>query len=159
MRALAVAGLALALAGCAGDEKQAAPTPLQREISGLVDDLVAFHPDVDHQVPLRELRAEANELAARAPELSRDELVVGLLRLTTLGERDGHGGIFLHDPAHTRPFHFFPLRVHDFVDGVHVVAEPDGSTTRRTRSSSASPAAARRTSGATGSRSSFRVPG
>jgi Peptidase family S41 len=127
MRALAVAALALVLAGCAGDEKQGPPTPLQREIRGLVDDLVAFHPDVDHQVPLRELRAEANDLAARAPELSRDELVVGLLRLTTLGERDGHGGIFLHDPAHTRPFHFFPLRVHDFADGVHVVAEPDGT--------------------------------
>lgn len=89
--------------------------------------MAALHPDVDHNAPLRELRAEANELAERAPELSRDELVVGLLRLTTLGERDGHGGIFLHDPAHGRPFHFFPLRVHDFVDGVHVVEELDGT--------------------------------
>jgi hypothetical protein len=127
MRALAVAALALVLAGCAGDQKEAAPTPLQREIRGLVDGLATLHPEVDHQVPLRELRAEANELAERAPELSHDELVVGLLRLTTLGERDGHGGIFLHDPAHTRPFHFFPLRVHDFADGVHVVAESDGT--------------------------------
>ena len=58
--------------------------------------MAALHPDVDHNAPLRELRAEANELAERAPELARDELVVGLLRLTTLGERDGHGGIFLH---------------------------------------------------------------
>src|SRR5918993_1002211 len=126
MRALAAAMVALALAGCGGDEK-GAPTPLQREIRGLVDDMAALHPNVDHQVPLRELRAEANGLAERAPELSRDELVVGLLRLTTLGDRDGHGGIFLHDPAHTRPFHFFPLRVHDFADGVHVVAQSDGT--------------------------------
>jgi hypothetical protein len=126
MRALAAAVVALALAGCGGDEK-GAPTPLQREIRGLVDDMAALHPNVDHQVPLRELRAEANGLAERAPELSRDELVVGLLRLTTLGDRDGHGGIFLHDPAHTRPFHFFPLRVHDFADGVHVVAQSDGT--------------------------------
>jgi hypothetical protein len=48
------------------------------------------------------------------------------MRLTTLGERDGHGGIFLFDPAHTRPFHFYPLRVHDFADGVHVVADATG---------------------------------
>jgi hypothetical protein len=120
--------LALLLAGCsgAGATPTAAPTPLQREIRGLVDRMAALHPEVDHEVPLRELRAEANRLADRAPGLSRDELFVGLLRLTTLGERDGHGGIFLHDPAHRRPFHFYALRVHDFADGIHVVAELDG---------------------------------
>ena len=66
--------------------------------------MARLHPDVDHEVPLPELRAEAADLAERAPRISRDELLVGLLRLTTLGERDGHGGIFLHDPAHTKPF-------------------------------------------------------
>jgi hypothetical protein len=126
VRAVAAVALAVAFAGCAGDDRPQPPTPLQRELRGLVGDMAALHPEVDHQVPLRALRSEANDLADRAPELSRDELVVGLLRLTTLGERDGHGGIFLHDPAHSRPFHFFPLRVHDFADGVHVVAE-DGT--------------------------------
>ena len=119
--------LAAGLFGCGGDDRPERPTLLQREIRGLVDDMASFHPEIDHEIPLRELRAEANDLAERAPELTRDELVVGLLGLTTLGERDGHGGIFLHDPAHTKPFHFFPLRVHDFVDGVHVVAELDGA--------------------------------
>jgi len=121
---LRAAGLVLlALSGCAASStpEAAAPTPLQREITGLVEQMARLHPDVDHEVPLPELRAEAARLAQRAPRLSRDELLVGLLRLTTLGERDGHGGIFLHDPAHARPFHFFPLRVHDFADGVHVV--------------------------------------
>ena len=117
--------VALLLAGCSGGDEPQRPTPLQREITGLVTQMANLHPEVDHQVPLQALRAEARALADEAPELSRDELVVGLLRLTTLGERDGHGGIFLHDPAHTRPFHFFPLRVHDFADGVYVVAEPD----------------------------------
>ena len=126
MRSLVLLVLAAGLAGCGGDDRPDTPTPLQREIRGLVDDMASFHPEVDHQIPLRELRAEANDLAEQAPELSRDELVVGLLGLTTLGERDGHGGIFLHDPAHARPFHFFPLRVYDFADGVHVVAELDG---------------------------------
>ncbi len=114
--------LVLGIAGCGGDDQPAAPTPLQREITGLVAEMANLHPEVDHEIPLKELRAEAAALAEQAPELSRDELVVGLLRLTTLGERDGHGGIFLHDPAHARPFRFFPLRVHDFAAGVHVVA-------------------------------------
>jgi hypothetical protein len=112
--------------GCAGAAEPAAPTPLQREITNLVEEMARIHPDVDHQVPLPELRAEAADLAERASRISRDELVVGLMRLTTLGERDGHGGIFLFDPAHTRPFHFYPLRLHDFADGVHVVADATG---------------------------------
>ena len=130
MRIWAPLLVALALAGCAAasEPEAAAPTPLQRDITGLVDQMARLHPDVDHEVPLPDLRAEAADLAERAPRISRDELVVGLLRLTTLGERDGHGGIFLHDPAHTKPFTFFPLRVHDFADGVHVVADFAGGT-------------------------------
>lgn len=123
---VALIAVALLLAGCTGGSEAAAPTPLQREITGLVDRMAQLHPDVDHEVPLADLRAEAADLAARAPAISRDELLVGLLRLTTLGERDGHGGIFLHDPSHAKPFTFFPLRVHDFADGVHVVADVAG---------------------------------
>ena len=124
MRVVAVA--VLLLAGCAGGSEAAAPTPLQREITELVDRMAQLHPEVDHEVPLADLRAEAADLAGRAPAISRDELLVGLLRLTTLGERDGHGGIFLHDPSHAKPFTFFPLRVHHFADGVHVVADLAG---------------------------------
>lgn len=123
---LALVALVLLLAGCAGGSEAAAPTPLQQEITGLVERMAELHPEVDHAVPLPQLRARAAELAERAPQLSRDELLVGLLRLTTLGERDGHGGIFLHDPSHTKPFSFFPLRVHDFADGVHVVSDLAG---------------------------------
>jgi hypothetical protein len=121
VRRLALSLLVVALAGCGGDDAPPAPTPLQRELRALPDEMAVLHPEVDHQVPLRELRAEANELAERAPELPRDELLVGLMRFFVLGERDGHGGVFLHDPAHARPFSFFPLRVHDFADGIHVV--------------------------------------
>lgn len=125
MRA-ALALVAVLFAGCAGGSEAAAPTPLQREITELVERMARLHPDVDHEVPLAALRAEAAGLAQRAPTISRDELLVGLLRLTTLGERDGHGGIFLMDPAHAQPFTFFPLRVHDFADGVHVVEDAAG---------------------------------
>jgi hypothetical protein len=122
----ALAVVAFLFAGCAGGSEAAAPTPLQREITGLVEEMARLHPDVDHEVPLAALRAEANAIAKRAPTISRDELLVGLLGLTTLGERDGHGGIFLLDPAHARPFTFFPLRVHDFADGIHVVEDAAG---------------------------------
>jgi hypothetical protein len=122
---VALIAVALLLVGCTGGSEAAAPSPLQREITGLVDRMAQLHPDVDHEVPLADLRAEAADLAARAPAILRDELLVGLLRLTTLGERDGHGGIFLHD-HHAKPFTFFPLRVHDFADGVHVVADLAG---------------------------------
>lgn len=118
--------VAVFFAGCAGGSEAAAPTPQQREITQLVEQMARLHPDVDHEVPLAALRAEAAALAERAPAVSRDELLVGLLQLTTLGERDGHGGIFLHDPAHAKPFTFFPIRVHDFADGVHVVEDTAG---------------------------------
>ena len=119
--------VAFFFAGCAGGSEAApTPTPLQREITELVEQMARLHPDVDHEVPLTALRAEAAGLAERAPGISRDELLVGLLRLTTLGERDGHGGIFLMDPAHAKPFTFFALRVHDFADGVHVVEDAAG---------------------------------
>jgi hypothetical protein len=124
-RATTFLAAALVLVGCAA-ARPAAPTPLQREITGLVEQMARIHPDVGHQVPLAELRARAADLAERAPGLSRDELVVGLMRLTALGDRDGHGGIFLFDPAHTRPFHFYELRLHDFADGMHVVADATG---------------------------------
>jgi hypothetical protein len=123
---LLTVALAVVVVGCAGAAQPAAPTPLQREIARLVEEMARIHPEVDHEVALPELRAEAADLAARAPGLSRDALLVGLMRLTTLGDRDGHGGIFLFDPAHTQPFHFYPLRVHDFADGVHVVADAIG---------------------------------
>ena len=117
---------ALVVVGCAGAAEPAAPTPLQREITSLVEEMARIHPEVDHAVPMPRLRADAAALAERAPDLSRDELLVGLMRLTMLGDRDGHGGIFLFDPSHTRPFHFFPLRLHDFADGIHVVADATG---------------------------------
>jgi hypothetical protein len=125
MRAVLLA-LGVLLAGCAAGSEAAAPTPQQREITWLAEEMARLHPKVGHQRPLAELRAQAAELAERAPSLTRDELVVGLLRLTANGDRDGHGGIFLHDPSHARPLSFFPLRVHDFADGIHVVADEGG---------------------------------
>jgi hypothetical protein len=113
--------LVLLVAGCAGGGEPAAPTPLQLEIRELADSMERIHPELYHAVPRARFRAEVEELALRAPELSRDELVAGLMQIAALpGERDGHTGIFPFD-HHATPLHAYPLRLYDFADGLHVV--------------------------------------
>ena len=75
----------------------------------------------------------SSKLAGAAPELSRDELVVGLMRLAALpGPRDGHTALYPFD-QHARGLHVYPLRLYDFADGLHVVGSlgPKDLTGRR----------------------------
>ena len=125
MRWVTVALVLAALAGCAAKDA-AAPTPLEREILSLADSMERIHPDLFHSVSRERFRGEANDLASRSSGLTRDELVVGLMRLTALpGERDGHTGIYPFD-AHARTLHMYPLRLYDFADGLHVVGSIGG---------------------------------
>ena len=113
--------LALLLAGCAGSDDPRPPTPLQRELSELAETMEVTHPDLFHDVPRATFRAEAAKLVDTAPELSRDELVVGIMRLAALpGARDGHTAVYPFD-QHARGLHVYPLRLYDFADGLHVV--------------------------------------
>ena len=85
----------------------------------------AVHPDPFHATPEPVFQAAADDLAARAGGLTRDQLLVSLMRFTNLlGERDGHSGIFPLDSAHKRVLHLFPLYLYDFSDGLFVVAAP-----------------------------------
>ncbi len=85
----------------------------------------AVHPDPFHATPEPVFQAAADSLASRADGLSRDQLLVELMRFTNLlGVRDGHSGIFPLDSAHTRVLHLFPLYLYDFSDGLFVVAAP-----------------------------------
>jgi len=78
-------------------------------------------------IPRARFRAEVDSLARRAPSLSRDQLLVELLRvLASLGPRNGHTGLFPLDPAHERELHLYPLRLYDFADGLFVV-DDDGA--------------------------------
>ena len=113
--------LALLLAGCAGSDDPRPPTPLQRELSELAETMEVTHPDLFHDVPRATFRAEAAKLVDAAPGLSRDELVVGVMRLAALpGARDGHTAVYPFD-QHARGLHVYPLRLYDFADGLHVV--------------------------------------
>jgi hypothetical protein len=121
MRLVLAVALALAITGCAGDDRPDVPTPLQRELRSLAETMESTHPDLFHDVPRATFRAEAAKLADAAPELTRDELVVGLMRLAALpGARDGHTAVYPFD-QHARALHVYPLRLYDFADGLHVV--------------------------------------
>lgn len=124
---------ALLLAGCAAGDDPRPPTALQRELSELAETMEASHPDLFHDVPRATFRAEAAKLSDAAPELSRDELVVGVMRLAALpGARDGHTAVYPFD-QHARGLHVYPLRLYDFADGIHVVGSiaQDDLTGRR----------------------------
>ena len=115
--------LALLLAGCAGsdDPRPAAPTPLQRELRELAETMETTHPDLFHDVPRATFRAAAAKLVREAPTLTRDQLVVGVMRLAALpGPRDGHTAVYPFD-QHARALHVYPFRLYDFADGLHVV--------------------------------------
>jgi hypothetical protein len=119
-----VAAAALALAGCGADAKPAAEPASTGDVRALAAHLQANHPDLHHAVSRARFAAARDDLARRAPQLSREELLVELMRFAALaGERDGHTGIFPLDPAHRQPMHLYPLRLYDFPDGVYVVGQ------------------------------------
>lgn len=90
-----------------------------------------IHPDPFRSVSRQRFESEVDALAQRAPSLSRNELLVGVLRLIALlGPRNGHTGLFPGDPAHTRELRLYPLRLYDFADGLYVVDAVDTSLVR-----------------------------
>jgi hypothetical protein len=78
----------------------------------------ARHKDLFHHVTAPAFDAEVAALDARIPRLSRDEIVVGLMRLVA-SVGDGHTAI-----APTRDkaigFHRLPIALYDFEDGLFV---------------------------------------
>ena len=91
------------------------------DIRLLASELERIHPAPFHTVPQSELAARFEGLAARAGALSRDQLLVELMRATVLGPRDGHGGLYPFG-AHASPLHLYPIRLWAFPEGYYVVA-------------------------------------
>ena len=115
------------LDGAVASDEPDEPTPLEREILTLADSMERIHPDLFHAVSRTRFRKEAESLASRSPDLTHEQLVVGLMRLVALaGERDGHTAISPFDIAHARRLNVYPLRLYDFADGLHVVGSIGG---------------------------------
>ena len=123
--------LAAALAVAAGAAQRAnpAPTSAADDVRTLMQRIREIHPNPFHATREAAFQKAADDLAARAPTLSPDQLLVELMRFTNLlGERDGHSGIFPLDSAHRRVLHVFPLYLYKFSDGLFVVAAPGHSS-------------------------------
>ncbi len=113
----------VAVTGAAGARTDAAG-----EIRSLVTELELRHPNAYHSVSRNDFHRAADELAARAPGLRRDQLIVGVMRLTAmLGERDGHSGVFPLSPVPGQSLRAYPLRLHRFTDGLYVTQADDQS--------------------------------
>ena len=102
--------------------RPSAPVTTADDVRELGRSIEQIHPDPFRSVSKQRFESEVDGLARRAPSLSRNELLVGVLRLIALlGPRNGHTGLFPGDPAHTRENHLYPLRLYDFADGLYVV--------------------------------------
>jgi hypothetical protein len=113
----------LALAGCSSEEQTAAPpSAAARDVRLLVERIEAIHPNPWHAISAQEFKFAAEKLERRIDQLTPDEQLVELMRLTALlGERDGHSGIFPLDETHDRTPHLYPIRLYEFSDGLFVV--------------------------------------
>ena len=129
MRKAGVLLATLAVVGTAGAHAQpsarpSAPPGAAADVQALGTALQANHPNLFRNVSRARFHSEVASLARRAPALSDNELLVGLMRIAALpGVRNGHTGLFPLDGQHRRSLHFYPLRVYDFADGLYVVDE------------------------------------
>jgi hypothetical protein len=118
--------IAVALVGLGGSVLRATPAAADAagDVRLLMSQIRQIHPNPFHATPEPVFQAAADELAARAPSLGDDELLVELMRFSSLlGERDGHSGIFPLD-SNRRVLHLFPLFLYKFRDGLFVVSAP-----------------------------------
>ena len=119
--------LAAVLVGAGGAAERATPAASSAadDVRLLMAQIRQIHPNPFHATPEPAFQAAADDLAARAPSLSQDQLLVELMRFANLlGERDGHSGIFPLDTGNRRVLHLFPLYLYKFSDGLFVVSAP-----------------------------------
>jgi hypothetical protein len=130
-RLLVLLPLALALAVSAASARTAAPNAVADDVRELGKSLEQMHPDPFRSVSRRRFSSEVNALAQRASTLTRNQVLVGMLRIIALlGPRNGHTGLFPADTSHVSQLHLYPLRLYRFSDGVFVVDAQDESLVR-----------------------------
>jgi Peptidase family S41 len=113
----------LVAAGASGARTDAAG-----DIRNLVVEVEQRHPNPYHAVSRDDFRRAADDLAVRAPSLTRNQLIVGVMRLLALlGERDGHSGLFPIQQGHGHSLNAYPLRLYRFPDGLYVIRAQDGA--------------------------------
>jgi hypothetical protein len=128
MPGLLLVPLAVVALVSSAQARPSAPATLADDVRELGTAIEQNHPAPYRSVSKERFVSEVDALAQRASSLSRDELLVGVLRLVALlGPRNGHTGLFPGDPSNTRELHLYPIRLYEFSDGVHVVDAADRS--------------------------------
>ncbi len=86
----------------------------------MVAEMERRHPDLHHRVSREAFGAAVADLDRRIPELQRNQIIVGLMRLAAM-VGDGHTRV---DPRKDARFGFpsLPLKLYLFEDGLHVRA-------------------------------------
>ncbi len=131
MPGLLLALLAMVAIASSAQARPSAPSTLAEDVRELGATIEQIHPEPFRSVSRQRFTSEVNALAQRAPTISRDELLVGVLRIIALlGPRNGHTGLFPGDPSHARQLHLYPVRLYDFSDGMYVVDAVDRSLVR-----------------------------
>jgi hypothetical protein len=95
----------------------------EADLRALVEVRERVHPEPWHGIARDEYVAAVDDVIARIPEMSDNELLVQVTRLAampTWAGRDGHGGIYPWGEG-TFGTNLFPLRLYWFSDGVYVV--------------------------------------
>jgi hypothetical protein len=121
-RALLASVLALVVlaGGASGASARPHVAPQAAEdIRLLVRELEALHPNPYHTVARADFQRSVDDLITRLPQLDEDQVLVELMRLLMLGDRDGHTG--MAPGGHGRVLHRYPLRLYYFADGLYVV--------------------------------------
>jgi peptidase S41-like protein len=112
--------------------RHSADSSAATDVRDLGASIEQIHPAPFRSISRKRFEAEVDELAGRAPTISRDDLLVGVLRIiASLGPRNGHTGLFPGDPGNVRPLHLYPIRLYRFADGVFVVDAEDKSLVGR----------------------------
>ena len=131
MSGLLLASLAMVAIVSSAQARPSAPSTVADDVREVGASIETINPAPFRSVSRQRFRAEVDALARRAPSLSRDELLVGVLRIIgLLGPRNGHTGLFPGDPGNVRPLHLYPIRLYHFADGVYVVDAEDASLVR-----------------------------
>ena len=131
MPGLLLVPLAMVAIVSSAQARPSASVALADDVRDLGAAIEEIHPAPFRSVSRQRFQAEVNTLAQRAERISRDELLVGLMRMIALlGPRNGHTGLFPGDPSHARQLHLYPVRLYDFADGIYVVDAVERSLIR-----------------------------
>jgi len=108
---------------CSGELK---PERWVKDLRELEAQLIERHVDPFHSISRDQFEAAVADLEERIPNLTRPEILVGFAQLVAM-MGDGHTSFY---PGNQKKFwfHFYPIKLWSFSDGVYVTATTEGNT-------------------------------